>query len=399
MNKGLVPSLFSQKIEGSKTLAVTARVAELRQQGRDIIDLGAGEPDFNTPEPACAAAKAAIDAGFTKYTPNPGILELREEIANYLAGYGTEYSPREILVSNGAKQSIYNALLAVCNPGDEVLLPTPYWTSYPQQIAMAGARTVYMPATQEMGFKITARQLAEAITDKTRLIIFNSPSNPTGAVYSRAEMDAIAEVIRDSGIGVISDEIYLELIYGTDDYASFCAYPDLKDQVLIVNGVSKSHAMTGWRIGYLAGPENVIKAAAKVQSHSTSGAASISQKAALAALRIPAEDMQEQKDEFSRRRETVFSLLSSIPSVDVSMPGGAFYIFPDISAYFGRSDGSFTIANSVDFATYILEKAGVAIVPGEAFGAPDNIRISYANSMENLEKAMAGMKAALSELR
>ncbi len=399
MNKGLLPSSFSEKIEGSKTLAVTARVAELRREGKEIIDLGAGEPDFNTPEPACSAAKAAIDEGFTKYTPNVGIVELREEICTYLKGYGGDYTPQDILVSNGAKQSIYNALLAVCNPGDEVLLPVPYWTSYPQQIAMAGAKTVFLPTDQKSGFKITAEQLAAAITPKTRLIIFNSPSNPTGAVYSRAEMDAIAAVVRETGIGVISDEIYIELIYGSDDFASFCAYPDLKDQVLIVNGVSKSHAMTGWRIGYLAGPQAVIKAAAKIQSHSTSGAASVSQKAAVAAMRIPAEEMRGQKDEFARRRETVYEMLSKISSIDVTMPGGAFYIFPDVSAYFGTSDGSQRIANSVDFATYILEKAGVAIVPGEAFGAPDNIRISYANSMANLKKAMSAIEHALAKLR
>ncbi len=388
-------SVFANKIEGSKTLAVTARVAELRREGKPIIGLGAGEPDFATPEMICEAAKKAIDAGYTKYTANAGILELREKIAVYLQKFGSRFTSAEIVVSSGAKQAVLNALFATCNPGDEVILPAPFWTSYPEQIKMAGAEAVILPASEETEFKITPAQLRDAITDRTKVLIFNSPSNPTGAVYSRSEIDEIVKVIAESGIYVISDEIYIELVWDNVETASLCAYPEIAGQLLLVNGLSKAYSMTGWRIGYLAAQQPAIGAVNKIQSHYTSNACSISQYASLAAFDLDSAVLDHMKEEFTHRRDYVYERFSKIAGISVPKPRGAFYIFPNVAAFFGKSFNGTTLHSALALSGFLLEQANAAVVPGEAFGAPENIRVSYATSMENLQSAIDQIENAL----
>ncbi|KAA3619797.1 MAG: pyridoxal phosphate-dependent aminotransferase [Calditrichaeota bacterium] len=392
-------SAFANQIEGSKTLAVTARVGELRREGKPIIGLGAGEPDFPTPKAICDAAKNAIDAGYTKYTANAGIVELREKIANYLNKLGGNYTANEIVVSSGAKPAILNALFATCNPGDEVLLPAPYWTSYPEQVKMAGAKPIILQTTEATEFKITANQLKNAITAKTRVLIFNSPSNPTGAVYSTAEIDAIVAVVKKAGIYIISDEIYIELVYDNVQTRSLSSYREIAEQLLLVNGLSKAYSMTGWRVGYLAAKQPVIGAVNRIQSHYTSNACTISQYASVAAFDLSKEIMDAMKAEFTKRRDYVFNKFSSINGISVPKPQGAFYIFPNVSSFFGKSHNGVQINTAMELSTFLLETANSAVVPGEAFGAPENIRVSYATSMENLKSALDQIENALSRLR
>ncbi len=391
-------SEFSSRIEGSRTLAVTSKVAELRRQGVEVISLGAGEPDFPTPKPVCDAAIAAIRAGHTRYTPNAGIFELREAIADYLNTLGGDYSPEEILVSNGAKHSIVNALLAAVDEGDEVLLPAPYWTSYPEQIKMTGASSVLLPTTPEQQYKISAAMIEAACTPKTKLLILNSPSNPTGMVYNRDELDAICAVCIERDLLILADEIYLQLIYDDLESISLASFSQIRDRLLLVNGLSKSHAMTGWRVGYLAARSPFIEAAKKIQSHTTSNACSVSQYAALAALKMAPAELAPMKREFRRRRDVAAERMAAMPGVKLVKPQGAFYLFPDVSAFFGRRAGDRIIRNAMDLTDYLLEEARVAVVPGEAFGAPNNIRISYATSMEMLNEALDRMAAALEKL-
>ncbi len=392
-------SNYSQNIEGSKTLAVTAKVAELRRQGIEVISLGAGEPDFNTPAAICEAAIRAIHDGQTKYTPNAGIFELRQAIAEFLNAMGGDYAPEEILVSNGAKQSIVNALFATLDVGDEVLLPTPYWTSYPEQIKMAGGTCVFLPTSANQHYKIHLEQLEEAATAKTKLLILNSPSNPTGMVYTKDELEAICHFCLEHDILILSDEIYIQLIYDAIETGSLASFPEIRQQLLLVNGFSKSHAMTGWRLGYLAAKTPFIQAAMKIQSHTTSNACSISQYAALAALNMPEDELKLMKDEFKRRRDYTADRLSAMPGIELVRPQGAFYLFPSVEQYFGRSADGIVIHSAMDLSQYLLDAARIAVVPGEAFGAPGNIRISYATSMENLQTAMDRMEEALHRLQ
>ena len=393
--KQLGVSEFVQAIEASSTLAITTKVAELRRQGKTVIDLGAGEPDFQTPDAVCEAGMQAIRAGKTKYTPNAGVLELREAIASFLNDCGGAYDPGQILVCCGAKQAIYNALLAVCDPGDEVIVITPYWTSYPQQVKMARAQSVFLQAPQSNGYKVTAGQLADAMTPKTRLVVFNSPSNPTGAVYTEAELSEIADVIAQSKVYILSDEIYMKLVYDGLQPVSMAKFPQIRDQLILVNGLSKSHAMTGWRVGYLAAQQQIVKAAAKIQSHSTSNITSISQYAAIAALSLDESELEKMRKTFAERRDFVVGRLQKMPGIVLSMPQGAFYVYPDFQAYLGKNHRGKKLATTLGIASFLLDNAGVAVVQGEAFGSTDNIRLSYANSMENLTKAMDQIEAAL----
>ena len=395
----LKASDLSERIEGSKTLAVTTQVAEMRRQGISVIDLGAGEPDFQTPDEVREAGIRAIRDGYTKYTPVVGIFELREAIAAFLKEYGGDYSPDEIVVSNGAKHAIYNALLAACNPGDEVIIPAPYWTSYPQQVRLVGATPVILPASEASGFKISPDALRQAINPRTRMLLLNSPSNPTGAVYTRQEIESLVEVIAASGILVLSDEIYLKLVYDGIETASLAMYPEIREQLLLVNGVSKSHAMTGWRLGYLAAKAPFIQAAKKIQSHTTSNASSISQYAALAAFRMDDAKLESMYKTFAVRRDYIYEQLSALEGVELERPHGAFYAFPNVSAYFTRKYNGQSISTAMNLASFLLEEAHVALVPGDAFGADQNIRISYANSMDNLQMAISGIRDALGRLR
>jgi aspartate aminotransferase len=394
-NGNLALSRYVQAIEASSTLAITTKVAELRRQGKTIIDLGAGEPDFPTPEKVCEAGIKAIQDGKTKYTPNAGLLELRERIAAFVNSYGGDYHASQILVCCGAKQAIFHALLAVCNPEDEAIVLSPYWTSYPQQVKMAGAQPVLLHATEQNGYKITAGQLQNAITPKTKLLIFNSPCNPTGAVYTNEELASIVHVISQSGIYVLSDEIYMKLVYDGLEPVSLASFPQIRNRLILVNGLSKSHAMTGWRVGYLAAGQQIVKAAAKVQSHTTSNITSISQYAAMAAFDLGSDEFENMRTTFAERRDYVVGRLQNMPGVKISVPKGAFYVYPKISSFFRKTRNKNAINSPLELAAFLLENAEVAVVPGEAFGSTENIRLSYANSMENLSKAMDQIDKAL----
>ena len=392
---------LSSRIAGiseSATLAISARAKELKAQGKDVVAFGAGEPDFNTPDHICQAAVDAIWDGATKYTPVSGTPELKGAIvAKFIRDNALEYKPSQVLVSCGAKHSLFNIIAALCDEGEEVILPAPYWVSYPEQIRAAGATVVTVEAGAEAGFRITPDQLRTAITGRTKALILNSPSNPTGAVYTESELKAIAEVCVEKGVFVISDEIYEDLVYGGSKHKSIASLgPAIKDLTVVVNGVSKAYAMTGWRIGYAAGPEELIAAAGRLQSHSTSGACSISQKAAVAALNGPAEAVQKMVAEFAGRRDLICGLLEDIDGVKLARPDGAFYAFPDVSAFFGASIGGRKIEGSMDFAAACLEEASVALVPGEPFGAPECVRLSYATSRENIEKGVGRLSKLLS---
>ena len=387
------------RIQPSQTLAVTALVAELRHQGKDIIDLGAGEPDFNTPEPVREAAIAAINAGFTKYTPASGTLELKEAICEKLkTENGLEYQPNQILVTCGAKHAVINALLVLCQKDDEVIIPTPYWTSYVEQVNFVGARPVLVETDEQTGFKITPDQLEEALTSRTRVLILNSPSNPTGAVYSEEELQALAGVLSRHEVFILSDEIYEKILYDGRRHHSLAQWPDLKPRCIVVNGASKAFAMTGWRIGYLAAEEEIVKAALKIQSHSTSNPCSISQKASVAALRGGDRLVAPMLAAFQERRDFLFERLQQLPGFRCSKPGGAFYMFPDVTHWFGAEHDGTVLANNTDFCTFLLEQAGVALVPGSAFGSERHVRISYATSIEQLQAAMERVEAALNRL-
>ncbi|MFC4667715.1 pyridoxal phosphate-dependent aminotransferase [Seohaeicola nanhaiensis] len=379
------------RVKPSPTIAVTTMAAELKAAGRDIISLGAGEPDFDTPQNIKDAAKAAIDAGKTKYTAPDGMPELKKAIcAKFKRENGLEYQPNQISVGTGGKQNLYNALMATLNPGDEVIIPAPYWVSYPDMVLMAGGTPVAIEATLENAFKITPEQLEAAITPKTKWFIFNSPSNPTGAGYSRKQLKALTDVLmRHPHVWVMSDDMYEHLAY--DDF-EFCSpaevEPGLYDRTLTCNGVSKAYAMTGWRIGYAAGPKVLIDAMRKVQSQSTSNPCTVSQWAALEALNGPQDYLAPNAEIFKRRRDLVVGKLNQIEGMTCPRPEGAFYVYPSIKGLIGKTTKSGkTIATDEDFATALLEETGVAVVFGAAFGLSPNFRISYATSDENLEKA------------
>ncbi len=395
----LLSDSFS-RIGESQTVALTGLLAKLRREGRDVVALGAGEPDFDTPDTIKNAAIDAIRSGFTKYTAAEGILELRQAIGAYLQKkYGAEYDANEILVTAGAKFAVFMAIAAVCNPGDEVILPAPYWVSYPEQIKLAGAIPKVLPVKAENELKITAEQLNKAVTAKTKLLILNSPSNPSGAVYGRTELDELVEVLAERQIFVLSDEIYDQIIYEGETFTSLSQYPRIKERLLLVNGVSKTFAMTGWRIGFLAGPVELIAGAKRYQGHTLSNPTSISQMAALQAYRGEKDFLHTMVQAFAERREVVIERLSRIPGLTFNRPHGAFYAFPDFSAHKGKIGGGQRIETSMDLCNYLLSQHDVAVVPGAAFGMDNHFRLSFATSMANLHKAFDRIERGIQALR
>jgi aspartate aminotransferase len=370
-----------ETLSPSLTLAIDSKAKAMKAEGIDVCGFGAGEPDFDTPEHIKAAAHAALETGFTKYTPSSGIPELRQAIAEKLAADNKlEYKPSQIIVSNGAKQSCFNAIMAVCEPGDEVLIPAPYWLSYPEMVRLAGAEPVIIHTTQENDWKITAEQFEEAMTPKTKMIILNTPGNPTGSVYTREELRAISEVAAEEDIYILSDEIYEKLVYDGTEHVSIASLtPEAYDLTITVNGFSKAYAMTGWRLGYLAAPEPIARAIDSMQSHSTSNPCSFAQKGALAALKGDQQCIVDMREEFNLRREYMYGRLSSISGISAVKPLGAFYVLANISALG---------LNSTNFADRLLSKANVAVVPGIAFGDDQTVRLSYATSLDVIKKGL-----------
>lgn len=384
-------------LEVSQTLAMAAKVRELKAEGKDVISLSLGEPDFNTPDFVKEAAKKAIDENYSTYTPVDGYLELREAISKkFKRDNNLEYKPSQIVVSTGAKQSLYNVAQSLLNPQDECILPAPYWVSYAEIVKMAEGQPVIVPTSVETNFKITPKQLEEAITPKTKMIMFSSPCNPSGSVYSREELTALSEVIKKHpNIFVVSDEIY-EHINFTGNFCSIASIDGMYDRTITVNGVSKAFAMTGWRIGYIGAPEFIAKACTKMQGQVTSGANSIAQRATIEAVLAEPSVLDYMVKEFHKRRDLVIGLLQEIPNVKTTVPEGAFYAFPDISWYFGKTLRGRKISNSEDLAMYLLEEANVATVTGSAFGDANCIRLSYATSEDLLIEALRRIKEALS---
>ena len=384
----------------SQTLAMAQKSRELKAKGIDVISLSLGEPDFNTPDYIKEAAKKAIDDNYSKYPPVPGYNDLREVISKkFREENGLTYAPEQIVVSAGGKHSLINVILSLVNPGEEVILLAPYWVSYYDQVLLAGGKPVVIETTLDNEFKVLPEQLEVVITRKTRLIIFNSPSNPTGMAYTREEMEEIARVVsRHEGLYIISDEIYEHILF-KGDHVSMASFDFIYDRVITVNGVSKGYAMTGWRIGYIGAPLWLAKAVDKLQGQFTSGVCSIAQRAALAAIKSDDGSRKKMRDAFLRRRDIVCRMLKEIKGMKVKVPQGAFYVMPDISYYLGRTDGETKIKNSDDLALYLLDKAQVAVVGGDTFGAPDCIRISYATSDEQLVEAMKRIKEALEKLK
>lgn len=387
----------------SATLQMTDKSRELKAKGIDIIALSIGEPDFNTPNKVKEAAKTAIDNNLTHYPPVPGLPALREAICKKLKrDNNLDYDVAQIVVSTGAKHSLANVFMSILNDGDEVIVPAPYWVSYPEMIKLAGGKTITVDAGIEKNFKLNPEQLENAITPKTKAFLFNSPSNPTGSVYSLEELEKLAEVLEKyPDVLIISDEIY-ELINFVGKHHSLASFPKLKDRVILVNGVSKGFAMTGWRIGYMAAPIEIAKACTKLQGQFTSGASTISQAAAMEAINtIPSEsaELKNMLQQFKKRRDLLIELLKEVPGIKCNIPGAAFYLFPDMSFYYGKSNGEIKINNSSDLALYLLEKGHVALVAGEAFGSPEYIRISYATSMDNIKEAVKRISEALGNLK
>lgn len=388
------------RLSPSATLAMSQRSSELKAQGVDIINLSVGEPDFNTPDHIKEAAIKAVQDNWTRYSPVPGYPDLKKAIAAKLKNEnGLDYLPSQILCSNGAKQSVCNAIMALVNPGDEVIIPAPYWVSYPQMVLLAEGTPVAIPTTIEQDFKVTPEQLEQAITPRTRAIILCSPSNPTGSVYSAAELEALKDVLlKHERVMVIADEIYEHINY-VGAHASMAQFADIKDRVVIVNGVSKAYAMTGWRIGFIAAPEWVVKGCNKLQGQYTSGPCSVSQKAAEAAYTGSQECVETMRQAFERRRDLIVSLAREIPGLEVNNPQGAFYLFPKCSSFFGKRDGDRVINNSTDLAMYLLEVGHVATVGGDAFGSPECFRMSYATSEANITEAMRRIADTLARLK
>ena len=387
------------RLAPSATLAMSQKSSEMKAQGIDVINLSVGEPDFNTPESIKEAAKKAVDDNFSRYSPVPGYPDLRKAIVAKLKNEnGLDYTINEILVSNGAKQSVCNTVMALVDDGDEVIIPAPYWVSYPQMVLLAGGKPVFVNATFEQNFKMTPEQLEAAITPKTKLLILCSPSNPTGSVYSKAELEALANVIKKhENLFVLADEIYEHINY-VGHHESIAQFEGMKERAIIVNGVSKAYAMTGWRIGYIAGPEWIVKGCNKLQGQYTSGPCSVSQKAAEAAYTLDQGPVEEMRQAFERRRNLIVELTSKIPGLGVNVPEGAFYLFPKCNSFFGKTDGERVINNSTDLAMYLLEVGHVATVGGDAFGDPDCFRMSYATSDDNIREAIKRIAEALGKL-
>ena len=387
------------RLSESATIAMARKARELKSQGIDIISLSLGEPDFNTPDFIKDAGKEGIDKNFSKYMPVNGYQDLREAILNkFKRDNGIDYNTEQIVVSTGAKQSIANVVLSLINPGDEVIVPAPYWVSYAEIIKMAEGVPVFIDTSIKNDFKISPSELQGAITNKTKMMIYSSPCNPSGSVYSKEELRSLADVLVNyPSITVLSDEIY-EHINFTGSYFSIGAFPDMYNQVVTINGVSKSFAMTGWRLGYIGAPLHIAQACTKIQGQFTSGTSSISQRAAIAAVSANPSEIHEMRDAFLSRRDFILEELNKIKGININQPQGAFYVFPDVSAFFNKSYGNFTVTNSDQLAMYILETAKVAVVTGNAFGSPNCIRISYASSMEKLKDAMDRIATALNNL-
>ncbi|MBR3726929.1 MAG: pyridoxal phosphate-dependent aminotransferase [Prevotella sp.] len=388
------------RLAPSATLAMSQKSAEMKAQGIDVINMSVGEPDFNTPDHIKAAAKKAVDDNWSRYSPVPGYADLREAIVAKLKNEnGLDYTTDEILVSNGAKQSVCNAVMALVDDGEEVIIPTPYWVSYPQMVLLAGGEPVFVNAGFEQNFKITPEQLEKAITPKTRMLILCSPSNPTGSVYSKEELKSLAEIIlKHENLYVLADEIYEHINY-IGHHASIAQFPGMKERTIIINGVSKAYAMTGWRIGYMAAPQWIVKGCNKLQGQYTSGPCSVSQKAAVAAYVESQQCVEEMRVAFERRRDLIVELARQIPGLEVNKPEGAFYLFPKCSSFFGKKTAEGReIATSSDLAMYLLEEAHVATVGGDAFGDAECFRMSYATSDDNIREAMKRIAAALAKL-
>lgn len=388
-----------QRLAPSATLAMSQKSSEMKAQGLDVINMSVGEPDFNTPDHIKEAGKKAIDENYSRYSPVTGYADLRKAISEKLKREnGLDYGVNEIVVSNGAKQSVCNTIMALVNSGDEVIVPAPYWVSYPQMAKLAGGVPVIVEAGFAQNFKMTPEQLEAAITPKTKLLILCSPSNPTGSVYSKEELRGLAEVIlRHDDVFVLADEIYEHINY-VGKHESIAQFDGMKERTIVVNGVSKAYAMTGWRIGYIAAPEWIAKGCNKLQGQYTSGPCSVSQMAAVAAYVESQDCVEDMRKAFERRRDLIVSLAKDIPGLEVNVPQGAFYLFPKCSSFFGKTDGETVVSNSTDFAMYLLEKAHVATVGGDAFGDGECFRMSYATSEDNIKEAMARIKKALSAL-
>ena len=388
------------RLAPSQTLAMSQKSGEMKAQGIDVINMSVGEPDFNTPDHIKEAAKKAIDDNFSRYSPVPGYMDLRKAIVAKLKNENhLDYTTSEILVSNGAKQSVCNTVMALVNDGEEVIIPAPYWVSYPQMVKLAGGTPVIVNAGFEQEFKMTPEQLEAAITPKTRMLILCSPSNPTGSVYTKDELAALAEVMkRHEGMYVLADEIYEHINY-VGKHESIAQFPGMKERTIIVNGVSKAYAMTGWRIGFIAAPEWIVKGCNKLQGQYTSGPCSVSQKAAEAAYTTSQECIETMRKAFERRRDLIVSLAKEIPGLEVNCPQGAFYLFPKCSGFYGKSYEGKTISNSTDLAMFLLEEGHVATVGGDAFGDPDCFRMSYATSDDNIREAMRRIKETLAKLK
>lgn len=387
------------RLAPSATLAMSQKSSEMKAQGIDVINMSVGEPDFNTPDHIKEAAKKAVDENWSRYSPVPGYPDLRKAVVEKLKREnGLDYSVSEILVSNGAKQAVCNAVMALVDDGDEVIIPAPYWVSYPQMALLAGGTPVHIPAGFEQNFKITPAQLEAAITPKTRMLILCSPSNPTGSVYSKEELEGLANVLKKHPeVYVLADEIYEHINY-VGKHESIAQFPGMKEQTIIINGVSKAYAMTGWRIGYMAAPEWIVKGCNKLQGQYTSGPCSVSQKAAEAAYILSQDCVEEMRVAFERRRNLIVELAKDIPGLEVNVPQGAFYLFPKCTSFYGKTDGERTINNSTDLAMYLLEVGHVATVGGDAFGDPECFRMSYATSDDNIREAMQRIKDCLSRL-
>ncbi|MBQ0074949.1 MAG: pyridoxal phosphate-dependent aminotransferase [Prevotella sp.] len=388
------------RLAPSATLAMSQKSSEMKAQGIDVINLSVGEPDFNTPDHIKEVAKQAIDDNWSRYSPVPGYADLREAVVAKLKNEnGLDYKVSEILVGNGAKQAVCNAVMALVDDGEEVIIPTPYWVSYPQMVLLAGGNPVHIPATFDQNFKITPEQLEAAITPKTRMLILCSPSNPTGSVYSKEELQGLAEVIlKHEDLYVLADEIYEHINY-VGKHESIAQFPGMKERAIIINGVSKAYAMTGWRIGYMAGPEWIVKGCNKLQGQYTSGPCSVSQKAATAAYIMDQQCVEDMRQAFERRRNLIVELVKEIPGLEVNMPDGAFYVFPKCKSYLGKTDGERVIKDTNDFAMYLLEVGHVATVGGDAFGDPECFRMSYATSDDNIREAMRRIKECCAKLK
>jgi aspartate aminotransferase len=390
-------------INPSPTLAVDAKAKQMKLEGHDIIGFGAGEPDYDTPEYIKKAAISAINEGFTKYTAVGGIIELKNAISRYLQeSTGITYNSNEIMVSNGAKHCLYNALFCLINPGDKVLIPSPYWVSFPEMVKLCGGIPVFVPTSSETGFMLKARDIKPYIDSDTKVLIINSPNNPTGSVYGKEDLESIAQLAIDHDINVVADEIYDKLVYDGEKHNNIVSLnKEMKNRTLVINGVSKTFSMTGWRIGFAAGPENLIKAMTNLQSHSSSNPNSIAQKASLEAVNNPLKDqvITQMVYEFSKRRDYIVERINSIPNISCPLPKGAFYVFVNISKTFSKKIDGMEIKDSISFASLLLEKFKVAVVPGIAFGADEYIRLSYATSIDNIRYGLDRIELFVNKLK